>query len=59
MPIIDLPLSELLQYAGRNECPADIDEYWDEAVAEVEALGTAYTLEKAEFQAPGTECYHL
>ena len=59
MPILDMPISQLLQYTGRNECPADIDEYWDEAVAEVEALGTEYTLEKAEFQAPGTACYHL
>ncbi|MDD3334002.1 MAG: acetylxylan esterase [Eubacteriales bacterium] len=59
MPILDMPLEKLQKYCGRNECPADIDRYWDEAVAEMEALGTAYTLEKADFQVPGAECYHL
>lgn len=59
MPILDYPLSKLQTYTGINECPADIDAYWDKAIAEMEALGTDYTLEKAEFQAPGFACYHL
>ena len=29
MPILDMPLSELYTYQGRNERPADLDAYWD------------------------------
>jgi cephalosporin-C deacetylase len=40
MPVIDLPLSELQRYAGRNPRPADFDAYWDGSVLEMESLGT-------------------
>ncbi len=59
MPILDMPLHELKQYQGINPCPADIDAFWDQSIAEMEALGTGFELVKAEFQAPGAECYHL
>ena len=29
MPVLDLPLSELKNYSGRNPRPADFDAYWD------------------------------
>ena len=35
MPIVDMPLKELYRYEGRNECPADIDAFWDRSVAEM------------------------
>lgn len=59
MPILDMPLEQLKTYQGRNECPADIDEYWDKAIAEMEVLGTDYELVPSEVQFPGAECYHL
>lgn len=59
MPILDMPLSKLRVYEGRNPRPADIDAFWDASIAEMEALGTGFELVKAEFQAPGAECYHL
>ncbi|MBQ5973651.1 MAG: acetylxylan esterase [Oscillospiraceae bacterium] len=59
MPLIDMPLEELRQYRGRNECPADLDEFWDRSIREMEALGTDCELVPAEFQAPGAECFHL
>lgn len=37
MPLIDKPLSELLQYQGRNPRPADFDAYWDAALRELDA----------------------
>ena len=40
MPILDMPLHELKNFKGLNERPADIDAYWDKAIAEMEALGT-------------------
>ncbi|NLG25125.1 MAG: acetylxylan esterase, partial [Clostridiales bacterium] len=59
MPLIDLPLSELYTFQGVNPCPADIDAYWDRAIAEMEALGTGCELAPAKFQAPGAECFDL
>ena len=59
MPVLDMPLSKLKTYQGINPCPADIDEFWDRSIAEMEALGTGYELEKADFQVPGVECWHL
>ena len=59
MPIIDKPLEELLTYRGCNECPADLDAFWDEGVAEMERLGTDCELIPAAVQAPGAECYDL
>ena len=59
MPVLDMPLEKLYQYEGRNERPADIDAYWDKAVAEMEALGTGCELVKSEFQVPNAECYDL
>ena len=58
--LIDKPLSELRVYMGRNECPEDIDAYWDRSLAEMEKLGVGYELVPAEFQLPGlAEFYHL
>ena len=59
MPIVDMPLEQLKTYQGVNECPADIDAYWDRAVAEMEALGTGCELVPARFQVPGFECFEL
>lgn len=59
MPMVDMPLKDLRQYKGLDPKPADFDAYWDEGIAEMEALGTDYTLEPAEFQAPGVRCDYL
>lgn len=59
MPMLDMPLYELRQYQGRNPRPADIDAFWDAAVAEMEALGTSCDLMKADFQVPHSTCYDL
>ena len=59
MPLVDMPLEQLFQYEGANECPAEFDAYWDKAIAEMEALGTDCELIPAAFQAPGAKCYDL
>lgn len=59
MLLFDMPRDQLFKYEGRNECPEDIDEYWDRAVAEMEALGTDYKLQPAKVQFPNVECYEL
>ena len=53
MPIVDKPLSELYAYQGTIPKPADFDAYWDRALEEMHALGTACELIPAAFQTPG------
>lgn len=59
MPIVDMPLEKLYEYRGLNECPADIDAYWDRGIAEMEALGVGYELVESEYRFPGVECFEL
>lgn len=56
MPILDKPLEELRVYNGSSPCPADIDEYWDNAVAEMKAVERNIELKEAKFSFPGFEC---
>ena len=59
MPMLDMPLEELKRYAGTNPRPADFDEYWEEALAELAETDGAVKLEPARFQAPFAECFHM
>jgi len=55
----DFSWDKLQTYQGLNPRPADLDAYWDAALAEMRALDPQVTLTPAEFQAPGAECFHL
>ncbi len=59
MPLIDLPLPELRRYAGRNPRPADFDDYWTRALAELARTDPQPELKPAAFSAPGAECFDL
>ncbi|MBL9215577.1 MAG: acetylxylan esterase [Opitutaceae bacterium] len=59
MPLIDLPLSELRNYSGRNPRPADFDAYWDRALRELATVDPRPELKPAGFAAPGVECFDL
>ena len=59
MPLIDMPLEQLLTYEGRNPRPADHDEYWETALAEMRAVDAQVELKPAAFQVPGAECFDL
>ena len=59
MPVIDMPLEKLLTYKGTNECPPDFEEYWDSSIAEMKALGTAYTLIEENMGIPQVKCYNM
>lgn len=59
MPLIDMPLEELKKYQGRNPRPADLDKYWDQALAEMRAVEAKVELAPAEFQVPSAECLDL
>lgn len=59
MPLVDMPLDQLQTYQGRNPRPADHDDYWDRALAEMRAIDPALELAPAEFAVPGAECFDL
>ena len=60
MPLIDLPLAELLAYPGRNPRPADFDAYWDAALRELDATDPRPELRPATAIAPHhTEAFDL
>jgi cephalosporin-C deacetylase len=59
MPLIDMPLAQLLEYQGRNPCPPDMEAYWDRALAEMQALDPQVELVPHPLQASFAECFHL
>ncbi|MHB8996661.1 MAG: acetylxylan esterase [Armatimonadota bacterium] len=59
MPLVDMPLQQLLSYQGRNPRPADHDQYWESALAEMRAIDPQVELVPASFHVPGVECFDL
>ena len=59
MPLVDRIARELLSEHGDALRPQDFDGYWDNSVAEMEALGTDCTLVPAAFQTPAAACFNL
>jgi cephalosporin-C deacetylase len=60
MPLtFDYSFNQLQTYMGTNPRPADFDQYWGAALAEMNALDPQVELVPAEFQAPNAECFHL
>ncbi len=60
MPLtFDFPIEKLTGYTGISPKPAQFEQYWNDSLAEMHALGTACELIPAGFQAPHAECFHL
>jgi cephalosporin-C deacetylase len=59
MPIFEMPLADLREYAGRNPKPADFDQFWARATDELSRTDLDVELRPAEFQAPFAECFDL
>ncbi|HEX4123834.1 MAG TPA: alpha/beta fold hydrolase [Tepidisphaeraceae bacterium] len=59
MPLVDMPMAQLVEYQGRNPKPADFEAYWDSSLAEMHAIDPAVELKPAPFEAPGVECKDL
>lgn len=59
MPSWDLSWEELQTYRGTNPRPDDFEEYWDDALAELEQQPAEVLLERAEVQYRSAECFHL
>ncbi|MFC5407487.1 alpha/beta fold hydrolase [Cohnella soli] len=59
MPLVDMPLEKLKEYQGINPRPADFDEYWERAIAEMRAVDPQVELVPSGFQTPQAECFDL
>ncbi len=60
MPLLfDMPLKQLPAYQGTNPRPADHDEYWERALAEMRAQEPQVELIPADFQTDFADCFHL
>lgn len=59
MPLIDMPLPQLLEYSGRNPKPDNFDSFWDDSLAEMRAVDPQVELTPHDIDAPFAECFHL
>ena len=59
MPMVDMPLERLYEYEGRNPRPADFDDYWAAALAELDAVDPQVILEPYPLKSHFAECFHL
>lgn len=59
MPLIDMPMEQLLLYQGTNPRPDDFDAYWESALAEMKSIAAHVELVPASFQVPYATCYDL
>jgi cephalosporin-C deacetylase len=57
--LVDMPVSELLNYAGRNPRPADHEVYWERALGELDAQNLEPELTPADFSSSFAECFDL
>jgi cephalosporin-C deacetylase len=54
-----MPLEQLQRYTGRNPQPEDLDQYWTDALAEMEQVTSNIRIEPSLFTAACAECSHL
>lgn len=59
MPIVDMPLSHLQEYQGRNPRPEDFDDFWDRSLAEMRSLNADVEIVPASFKANFADCFDL
>ncbi|MDE2127654.1 MAG: acetylxylan esterase [Armatimonadetes bacterium] len=59
MPLIDMPLDQLLTYEGRNPRPADHAAYWDTALAEMRATKPEPVLHAVPNPSSAVEAFDL
>ncbi|MFL6119143.1 acetylxylan esterase [Actinophytocola sp.] len=60
MPLnFDMPFDDLLTYRGSSPRPADFDEYWARALADLDNQPAEVEIVPAEFQTPYARCSHL
>ena len=59
MLLFDMPMEKLKVYEGTNPRPADHDEYWEAALAEMRGIEPKVELVPSDFQVPFAECFDM
>lgn len=59
MALVDMPLEKLIEYQGSSPCPEDFDEYWDDALREMNALDPEAEFIKKEYPSKCADMYEL
>jgi cephalosporin-C deacetylase len=59
MLVFDLPVDQLPHYRGRNPRPADFDEYWINALAELDTVNLEVSFEPVAHPTPAADAYDL
>ena len=59
MAVVDMPLEELKLYQGKNPRPADFDQYWDKALAEMNSVNPNPQITKADFKCSFADCFDM
>ncbi len=59
MPVVDMSVEKLFQYQGSTPCPADFDEYWDKAIAEMNEVEPNTEFVKTDFPSVCADMYDL
>ncbi|MDR1060688.1 MAG: acetylxylan esterase [Clostridiales bacterium] len=59
MPLIDMPLEELLEYGGRNPRPDDFDAFWERGLAEMRSARPDVELAPAPLATAFADCFDM
>lgn len=59
MPAFDMPIEKLRNYMGCNPCPSDFDEFWDEGIAEIEAIDPKVEFVPTSYPLKNGTCYDV
>lgn len=59
MPLVDMPVEELFDYKGSSPCPKDIDEYWNNALDEMNSIKHNAEFVKRKFPSKAADMYDL
>ena len=59
MPVVDMSLEKLYEYQGKNPCPKDFDEYWDDALKEMNSVDPKAEFIKKDYPSAYADMYDL
>lgn len=59
MPLVDMPLEQLYEYAGRNPKPDNFDAFWDAGLRELDALDPQLEMRPHSLLSHSAECFDL
>lgn len=59
MPVLDMPIEKLREYNGSSPCPADFDEFWEDALAQMNEVDYKAEFIEKKFPSKIADMYDL